>query len=507
MVWQCDVVVSVGGNVQKQLLSMRGIKKSFSGVSALTDGSLDLHAGEIHALCGGNGAGKSTLLSILMGFQAPDEGEILVHGKPANFRSAKDALEAGVTIVQQELSGIAHLTVAENIFLGAEPRRFGMLDSRTLNHKASSLLASLGFNILPTAILGELSIASQQLVEIAKALSHSDADIIIFDEPTSAIGDEDTQKLFTALRELAARGKGIIYVSHRLQEFFAIADTYTVFKDGARVGSGRMTDITREALIEMMIGCELESEFIKENKPGDRALLKVEGISDSHLVRDVAFTVHEGEILGIYGLVGSGRTEILNMIYGLSTPSAGSVSVQGHVVPHTNIRASIREGLAYVTEDRKRTGLNLRASVGENLSLSQLPYTSRFGFIDLGAERALIRKAIDTMHIKTIGGRQPVRHLSGGNQQKVVLGRCALTGPKVLLLDEPTRGVDVSAKREIYRYISDFTRIGGGVLMVSSDLEEILGMSDRILILKKGRLVQSLERKDATQKALMLAVA
>jgi putative xylitol transport system ATP-binding protein len=495
------------GKNKKELLSMRGIQKSFFGVSALTNGSLDLNAGEIHAVCGGNGAGKSTLLSILMGFQAPDEGSIIVNGKPVKFSSAKDALDAGVAIVQQELSGIPHLTVAANIFLGAEPRHFGILDSKALNRKASSLLTSLGFDISPTAIMDELSVASQQLVEIAKALSHSDADIIAFDEPTSAIGEEDTQKLFAVLRDLAARGKGIIYVSHRVQDIFKIADTYTVFKDGERVGSGRVADITREGLIEMMIGGALESEIVKENTPGRRALLEVEGLADSRLVRDVNFTVHEGEIVGIYGLVGSGRTEILDMIYGLSTPFAGRVSIKGGILPHTNIRASIREGLAYVTEDRKRTGLNLRASVGANLSLSQLPYASRFGFIDFNAERALIRKAIDRMRIKTTGSRQPVQHLSGGNQQKVVLGRCALTGPKVLLLDEPTRGVDISSKKEIYRYISDFTRIGGGVLMVSSDLEEILGMSDRILILKRGRIVQSLDRKDATQKALMLAAA
>jgi putative xylitol transport system ATP-binding protein len=492
--------------MQAPLLSIRRMKKRFSGVPALVDGSLELDRGEIQALCGGNGAGKSTLLNILMGCIQPDEGEIFINGTPARFANAKEALHAGVAIVQQELSAVPDLTVAENIFLGAEPQRHGFVDFRRLNHEAGELLKSLGYDIDPTETMKHLSIAAQQLVEIAKALSHRNADILIFDEPTSAIGEKDTARLFKALRDLAAAGKGIIFVTHRIGEIFEIASRYTVLKDGARVAAGNIADITREQLIEKMVGAPVDQEFVKQNRPGTIPLLEVRDLTRAPHFEAVSFTLHEGEVLGIYGLVGSGRTETLAAIYGLRQADTGSVSVQGRVLKGSGTGEALDAGIAYVTEDRKRNGLVLCAPVGDNLSLSVLPRAQKWGLVDSGRKNAYIDKAVRRMRIHPPNTRQLVRHLSGGNQQKVVLGRCLLTDPKILLLDEPTRGVDVAAKKEIYRLIADFVQGGGGVVMVSSELEEILGVSDRILIFRRGRVATVFSREDATQKKLLMAV-
>jgi putative xylitol transport system ATP-binding protein len=491
--------------MQPPLLTVRGIKKNFSGVHALVDGCLELRRGEVHALCGGNGAGKSTLLNVLMGLIRPDEGQIFVEGKPVHFTSAKEALQAGIAIVQQELSGIPQLTVAENVFLGSEPSRCGFVDFRQLNEQAAILLKSLGFDIDSAARLDSLNIASRQLVEIAKALSHRHAEILIFDEPTSALGEEDAAKLFKAMRDLADAGKGVIFVTHRIAEIFAVADTYTVLKDGARVKSGRIGDITREQLIEAMIGGDVEGEFVKENDPRNSPMLEVSGLTRAPHFADIDFTLREGEVLGIYGLAGSGRTEVLETVYGLRRGDAGSVSMQGRRFKGGSVDEALNEGIAYVTEDRKESGLIPNTSVGVNLSLSMLRRLQRCGFIRFREEKARVSKAVELLRIRTPSTREPVQNLSGGNQQKVVLGRCVLSGPKVLLLDEPTRGVDIATKGEIYRFISGFARNGGGIIMVSSELEEILRLSDRILVFRKGRVASELSRDEATQKKLMMA--
>ncbi len=491
--------------MQPPLLSIRRARKSFSGVHALVNGSLELDRGEIHALCGGNGAGKSTLLNILMGFTQPDGGEIFIGGKPVHFANAKEALDAGIAIVQQELCAVPHLTVAENIYLGTEPSRFGFVDFRRLNEQAGRLLKSLGFALDPTARMDTLSIASQQLVEIAKALSHRNADILIFDEPTSALGEEDTGRLFKAMRDMALAGKGIIFVTHRIAEIFAIADTYTVLKDGASLKAGRVCDITREQLIETMVGSDLEGEFMRESKPGSVPLLEVLGLTRAPYFTDISFTLHKGEVLGIYGLVGSGRTAVLDTLYGLHRCDSGSIAIRGIRLRKGSVGEALGAGMSYVTEDRKLSGLVPCASVGDNLSLSVLDRIQRLGFIRFGEERARIGKAVSMMRIKTPTTRALVHVLSGGNQQKVVFGRCVLREPKVLLLDEPTRGVDVAAKREIYRFIADFAESGGAIIMVSSELEEIIGVSDRVLVFRKGHLVSVLSRAEVTQKKLMMA--
>jgi len=491
--------------MQPPLLSIRGITKNFSGVHALVDGSLEADRGEIHALCGGNGAGKSTLLNILMGFIQPDGGEIFIKGKPVRFMNAKEALNAGIAIVQQELSAVPHLTVAENIFLGAEPSRYGFVDFRKLNEQAEKLLKSLGFDLEPTARMDTLSIASQQLVEIAKALSHRNAGILIFDEPTSALGEEDSARLFKAMRDLASAGKCVIFVTHRIAEIFTVANTYTVLRDGARVQWGRICDVTREQLIEAMIGGDVEGEFVKANKPGSAPLLQVRGLTRAQRFADITFTLHQGEVLGLYGLVGSGRTEVLDTIYGLCRCDSGSISMLGRRFQGGSTGEALDSGIAYLTEDRKLSGLVSCASVRDNLSLSVLRRIQWWGFIRFPEESLRVDKAVAMMRIKTSSTKELVQNLSGGNQQKVVLGRCILAEPKILLLDEPTRGVDVGTKREIYRFISDFAGRRGAVVMVSSELEEIMGVSDRILVFRKGRLASVLARSEATQKKLMMA--
>ncbi len=485
------------------LLEVTGLRKSFGEVDALKKIEFCLKRGSIHALCGGNGAGKSTFLSILMGFIRPDEGEIFIKGERCEFLSPKQAMEAGIAIVQQELSAIPDLSVAENIYLGSEPKRFGFVDFHTLNRQTEVLLQGLGFDISATAKMRSLSVAEQQLVEIAKALSHTNADIIIMDEPTSAIGEEDVQKLFQAMRQLVAKGKSIIYVSHRLSEIFQIADSYTIFRDGTYICEGPIENIDREALIEHIIGGEIDDEFAKFNQPGTETLLQVEGLSCGHSVKDISLTLKRGEILGIYGLVGSGRSECLDLIFGIETAEKGTIKIGDRQLTHHTPADAIAAGIAYVTEDRKETGLVLCGSVAENINISSLGSISRAALVNDSAASKRADSMIKTFNIKTPNQQQLVANLSGGNQQKVVLGRWALLDPDVLLLDEPTRGIDVGAKKEIYRFMSEFALKNKGIVMVSSELSEIIGMSDRIIVFKNGRLVGEVQQAEATQALLM----
>lgn len=489
---------------EKPLLSVRGLKKSFGEVQALRNIDFTLKAGEIHALCGGNGAGKSTFLSIVMGFLQPDVGTIEIEGKPQVFANARAAMDAGITIVQQELSMIPHLSVAENIFLGQEPRKsLGRVDFATLNSWAKKLLDELDFAIKPTEKVINLSVAEQQLVEIAKALSRSNAQIIILDEPTSAIGEEDAQKLFKAIKTLAAKGKGIIYVSHRLSEIFSIATNYTIFRDGTFIQEGSIESVTREELIEHIIGGEIDDEFSKYNICLEKDVLQVDNICGAKF-KDISFTSKAGEILGIYGLVGSGRSEVLNAIFGIDAIDSGTIRVNNKKLAQHEPADSIAAGMAYVTEDRKNTGLVLSSSVGENMVISSLSsMANKFSIIEPQQEKTNIAKMIELFKIKTPHGKQLVKNLSGGNQQKVVLGRWSLTEPDLLLLDEPTRGIDVGAKKEIYKYMSEQGLAGKSIVMVSSELAEIIGMSDRILVFKNGEIVAEVPQAKASQKLLL----
>lgn len=485
------------------LLEVSGVRKSFGPVVALKNAEFCLRRGSIHALCGGNGAGKSTFLSILMGFIRPDGGDIFINGEKCEFHHPSEALKAGIAIVQQELSAIPDLTVAENIWLGREPRRMGFVNFKALNQRTTRLLEDLDFNISASEKMRNLSVAEQQLVEIAKALSHANADIIIMDEPTSAIGEEDAQKIFQTIKRLAEKGKGIIYVSHRLSEIFQIADSYTIFRDGAYISEGYMADITREQLIEHIIGGECDSEFAKFNQPGEEVMMEVKNLSWRNTVKDISLHLKRGEILGIYGLVGSGRTEFLDLLFGIQHADSGTVRVGNKTLARHSPKDAIRCGLAYVTEDRKQTGLVLCRSVSENVNISSFAAISRAGFINHGRERARTDEMIKRFNVKTPDGDQPVGNLSGGNQQKVVLGRWALLEPEVLLLDEPTRGIDVGAKKEIYRFMSEFALKNKGIVMVSSELNEIIGMSDRIMVFRNGQLAGELAAAGATQAELM----
>ena len=485
------------------LLEVHGLGKSFSGVPALIDGAFRLMPGSVHALCGGNGAGKSTFLKIVMGIQPRDRGTILRNGETVQFASPGEALANGISIIEQELSPVPAMTVAENIFLGREPSgAFGRIDFKSMNAKAQELLDGLKFTIRATDMMMDLTVAQTQLVEIAKALSY-DAEVIIMDEPTSALGEAEADQLFEAVKTLKARGKGVIYVSHRLSEIFTICDSYTVFRDGRFVEEGALADIDKDRLISLIVGRPLTEEFVKDNTAGSEPTLRVEGLSAAHGVRDVSFTAHRGEILALYGLMGSGRSEIFDRLFGLSDETAGTIEING--VRHQIARPAeaIAAGLAYVTEDRKVSGLVLTGDVRENLCLATLDRMSTPLMMNGKAETEAAGRMVDTLNIKTASLKLGVSNLSGGNQQKVVLGKWFLTEPNVLLLDEPTRGVDVGAKREIYRVMSDFAKSGGTVIMISSETDEVLGMADRAIVMRDGRIAGTLDRAEMSAEKLL----
>ena len=485
------------------LLDVVGLQKSFGGVAALRDGRFRLERGTVHALCGGNGAGKSTFLTIIMGIQSRDAGTIHCNGEEVAFATPREALQHGISIIEQELSPVPAMTVAENIFLGREPvRALGRVDFRRMNDQAQALLDRLGFQIAATDRMGELSVAKLQLVEIAKALSY-DAEIIIMDEPTSALGESEADQLFEAVQKLKAEGKGVIYVSHRLSEILEVADHYTVFRDGAFVEAGEIADVSKTDLIRLIVGRPLSEEFVKENQPGDEVTLAIDGIDANHGVRNVSFEAHRGEILGFYGLMGSGRTEIFERLFGLSDCKAGTITLHGRQVRFDDPAQAIDNGLALVTEDRKESGLVLLATVRNNLCMASLPAVSSAAGMHTRAEREAAERMIDMFGIKTSTDQLEVSGLSGGNQQKVVLGKWFLTEPDILILDEPTRGVDVGAKREIYRIMSDFARQGGTVLMSSSETDEIIGMVDRAVVMKDGAVAGILQRDEMDAEKLV----
>lgn len=489
--------------MDKVLLDVTGLKKSFGGVAALRDGRLRVEKGSVHALCGGNGAGKSTFLTIVMGIQQRDAGVIRLRGEEVHFASPREALEGGISIIEQELSPVPAMTVAENIFLGREPlKSFGRVDFQEMNRQAQALLSQLGFDIAPTRMMMDLSVAKIQLVEIAKALSY-DAEVIIMDEPTSALGESEAEQLFEAIGRLKAQGKGVIYVSHRLTEILDIADRYTVLRDGAYIEDGSISDVTKADLIRMIVGRPLAEEFVKDNQPEAQVALSVKGIDSHNGVADLSFEAHRGEILAFYGLMGSGRTEIFERLFGMSDHSNGTISVGGEAFAARTPADAIAKGLAFVTEDRKESGLVLSATVRNNLCMASLDALSHGPHMSRPAEAGAARRMIEMFGVKAATDQLEVSDLSGGNQQKVVLGKWFLTDPRILLLDEPTRGVDVGAKREIYRIMSEFAEAGGTVLMISSETDEVLGMADRVIVMKDGRVSGTLARDEMSAEKLV----
>ncbi|MDY0096297.1 MAG: sugar ABC transporter ATP-binding protein [Candidatus Vecturithrix sp.] len=485
------------------LLEVKGVSKSFPGVRALDNVTFNLKKGSVHALCGENGAGKSTLMHVLMGVYRKDEGDIFLKGQSVDFASPRQALQHGIAIVEQELSPIPDMTIAENLFLGREPVRQKVFVKYTeLNTWATRILRELNVNLDPTRKMRTLSLAETQLVEIAKALSYH-SDVIIMDEPTSAIGDKEVEQLFAVITRLKNQGKGIIYVSHRLEEIFTIADEVTVLRDGKYIATKATRAIDRSQLISLMIGRKMEEEFVKGNIPTNEDLLVVKDFTKAGQFKNIHLNVKKGEVLGIFGLMGSGRSEFLHALFGVNRPDQGQIFLGKARVQINSPSEAIKHGIAYVTEDRKETGLVLTSSVKENISLTCLKRLSNFALINNKQEQRDVMQMVEMFQVKTPSLQQLVVNLSGGNQQKVVLGKWLLTHPKILLFDEPTRGIDVGAKREIYNFISDYANRGSAVIMVSSELPEIIRMSDRILVFRRGELSGELRREEATQEKIM----
>lgn len=486
------------------ILQASNITMLFPGTLALDRVDYRVWRGKVNVIIGENGAGKSTLMKILAGVQQPTSGELFLNGEKVVLSSTRAAAKLGIGMVHQELNLFENLSVAENIFLGRELQRgIRPINEAEQERRAAALMARLDQPISPKEPVGNLKVGQQQLVEIAKALSHANADIIIMDEPTSAIGEEDAQKIFQTITRLAQKGKGIIYVSHRLSEIFQIADSYTIFRDGAYIHEGIIADITREQLIEHIIGGEYDSEFAKFNQPGEEVMMEVKNLRWRDKIKDISLHLRRGEILGIYGLVGSGRSEFLDLVFGINHADSGTIQLGDTTLGRHSPKEAIGCGIAYVTEDRKQTGLVLCRSVSENINIASFGAISRSGFINEKQERDRASEMIKRFNVKTPDGDQIVGNLSGGNQQKVVLGRWALLDPDVLLLDEPTRGIDVGAKKEIYRFMSEFALKNKGIIMVSSELSEIIGMSDRILVFRDGQLAGELTAAQATQAELM----
>lgn len=486
------------------LLEMRGITKQFPGVLALDDVSLDLREGEVHCLLGENGAGKSTLMKILAGAQPADRGDILIGGRPAAVTSPARARELGVSMIYQEFNLSPFLSVAENIFLGREPRigKTPFIDGARLRRDAEEVLRHMGVTLDVRLPVNRLSVAQMQMVEIAKAVSVN-ARILVMDEPSATLTDHELASLFTLIGELRGRGMGILYISHRLEEVFQIGDRATIMRDGRHVATRDVADLTREDIIRMMVGRELTEEFPKLSLPRGAERLRVEGLTREGLFHDVGFSLHAGEIVGLTGLVGSRRTEVVRAIFGADRLTSGRVFVDGKEVAVSSPRDAIAHGVGLLTEDRKNQGLVLGMSVRENITLANLGALVRGIFVKGGAERRVAEDFVRELQIKTPSVEQAVQLLSGGTQQKVVLARWLFTNAGILMFDEPTRGVDVGAKTEIFRLMNALLERGAAVLMVSSELPEVLGMCDRILVMHEGRLAGELSRAEATQERIM----
>jgi ribose transport system ATP-binding protein len=485
-----------------QLLEMRGIGKTFPGVRALDDVDLTLQQGEVLALLGENGAGKSTLIKILAGAHLPNSGHILSCGKPVRFDSPAAAANAGIAVIYQELNLIPDLPVWENIFLGRESKRW-FVQRGYERQRALELFQRIGVDIPVDALCGKLTVAQQQIVEIAKALSQ-DAQLIVMDEPSASISPREVESLFDIICDLKARGIGVIYISHRLDEIFEIADRVTVLRDGRVVGSAAVSELTRQQLIQLMVGREIEDEFPKHHHPIGRVRLEASELTRGTAVRNVSFVVHGGEVLGLTGLVGAGRTEIVRLIFGADTADSGHVSLDGTRLKIQTPRDAMQAGICLLTEDRKHQGLVLNLSVRENFALPNLNALSTIGFVNQRQERDALDGYITSLGIKVPHQNQLARNLSGGNQQKLVLAKWLMLNSEVVIFDEPTRGIDVGAKYEIYQLMNALAEQGKAILMISSELPEILGMSDRVLVMHNGRITG--EIKDvaaATQEQIM----
>ena len=489
--------------MQEVILRMQGIRKTFPGVVALDNVNLDVRSGTVHSLMGENGAGKSTLMKCLIGMYTPDEGTVELAGDIVRFKDTKDGLEHGISMIHQELSPVPEMMVAENIWLGREPRgRLGLLSPAAMFRKTRELFDEWKINIDPKARMKDLTVSKQQMVEIAKAISY-DAKIIIMDEPTSAIPEREVAHLHGMIKRLTDFGVAIIYITHKMDEVFRISDDITVFRDGKHVGSYPAKELDRDKLIKLMVGRELTDLFPKEEAEIGDVVLSVQGLNRGAVVKDVSFELHRGEILGLAGLMGAGRTEVLETIFGIEKADSGEVVLNGRTLRIKQPADAIRAGMALLTEDRKLNGIMGVLSVRDNITTAALPRYSPHGVLRVGEMRKDSEDQREKLRIKPPSLNQLIKNLSGGNQQKALISRWLLTVPDVLMIDEPTRGIDVGAKSEIHRLMSMLAQEGKAIIMVSSELPEVLGMSDRILVMHEGRISGELSREEANQESVM----
>lgn len=486
------------------LLAVEGIRKEFPGVVALDDVLFRLRRGTVHALMGENGAGKSTLMKILAGIYTPDQGEVALRGVPIRLLSPLDALENGIAMIHQELNLMPFMTVAENIWIRREPtNRFGFVDHKEMHRMTSELFERLKIDLDPEVEVRHLSVASRQMVEIAKAVSY-ESDVLIMDEPTSALTETEVGHLFAIIRDLRAHGIGIVYITHKMSELFEIADEFSVFRDGKYIGTHAAADVTRDDIIRMMVGREITQMFPKEEVPIGEVALSVKNLSLKGVFEDVSFDIRAGEILGVAGLVGSGRSNVAETVFGVTPATSGTIQLYGKQVDVSTPTVAIKNHMAFLTEDRKDTGCLLILDILQNMQVAVLH--DRFvkgGFVQERAIEVACEEMAKRLRVKTPSLFERIENLSGGNQQKVLIGRWLLTNPRILILDEPTRGIDVGAKAEIHRIVTEFAKAGVAVLMISSEMPEVLGMSDRIMVMHEGKVTGFLDRSEATQVKVM----
>lgn len=484
-------------------IEMKGIDKSFGTNQVLKNAGFLLKDGEVHALMGENGAGKSTLMKILTGVYTRDAGTVLVDGKEVVYKNPQEAEKAGIVFIYQELNVLFDLTVEENLFMSKEiTKGFGICDKKAMRKKAQEIMDRMGVNIPVTAQMSDLSVGQQQMVEICKALM-VDAKVLIMDEPTAALTQSETEVLFEVIKSLRAKGVSIVYISHRMEEIFELCDRITVLRDGTYIDTRYIKDIDMDDIVQMMIGRTIGERFPKREVKIGKEVIRVENLTSGKLFKDVNFSVRAGEVLGVSGLMGAGRTEIMQAIFGNIPVESGKIFIDGKEVTIRNPRQAIAVGIGFITEDRKTEGLLLEKSIAENIEIVNLKKVSKNSVISAAKQKALVKKGIEEFRIKCFGPDHECNNLSGGNQQKVVLAKWIYTDPKILILDEPTRGVDIGAKKEIYSVINDLAAKGVAVIMVSSELPEVLGMSDRIMVVHEGKVTGIVEASEVDQAKVM----
>lgn len=488
-------------------VEMHHIDKSFSGNQVLKDIQLEIEKGEVHALMGENGAGKSTLIKILTGIHQRDNGTVKVRGEERFYSNPKESEKDGIAVIHQELNIIPYLTVAENMFLGKEItyNKTGILNSKEMYKQTKANLKELGVtNINPNDVAGKLSVGKQQMIEISKALA-TNAELIVMDEPTAALTKREIESLFEVIESLQKRDVSIIYISHRMEEIFHICDRVTVLRDGSYIGTENISNTNFEKLVKMMVGRDIGEQFPERTSAIGDVVFQVEGLARKGFFQDISFEVKEGEVLGVAGLMGAGRTEIMESIFGFEKQDNGTVKLEGNKLNIRHPNDAIKAGIGFITEDRKMKGLMIEASIRENISLTNMKNISKHGVISTAKEKPLVQQLIERLNVKSTNKEQTVKSLSGGNQQKVVIAKWLGIQPKILILDEPTRGVDVGAKKEIYKIINELTKEGVAIIMISSELPEVLGVSDRIMVIHEGTITKTFQKNDADQEKIMIA--